>query len=168
MPRSPAGCRRQTPPSRHQGICRILQPSAATPGDWTEDSMGDPSPASPAEARKAPHGSRSSMDCTTTSGMLCEPGPSEQPRTGFSAGTGLRIGPTCGKGDGKDYQCGGTSTHLWRSCPAISGDAHMQRKQSRGFRAAKPLAEGYPGFFTGRWNSPRPAYCRPHMTQSLR
>jgi len=43
--------------SGSERIRRTYQLSTATPGDWAEDSRGDPTPASLAEARKAHHGS---------------------------------------------------------------------------------------------------------------
>jgi len=87
MPRSPVGCRGQAPSSRTQGIRRIPQPRTASPGDWSEDSGGDRTPASLAEARKAYHGSGPQWITPRLPACYVSLQPSKQSRTGFSAST---------------------------------------------------------------------------------
>ena len=92
MPRSPTGCRGQATSSRDQGIRGVFQPSAATPGDWTEDTRGDHSPTSLAEARKAHRSSRPQWIAPRLQACYVSLQPSEQPRTGFSASTPSLLG----------------------------------------------------------------------------
>jgi hypothetical protein len=92
MPRSPADCRGQATSSRDQGIRRVFQPSAATPGDWTEDTRGDHSPTSLAVARKAHRSSRPQWIAPRLQACYVSLQPSEQPRTGFSASTPSLLG----------------------------------------------------------------------------
>ena len=93
MPRSPAGCREQATSSGDQGIRRVFQPSAAAPGDWTEDSGGDPTPASLTEARKAHRGSGPQWIAPRLPACCVSPESPKQPRTRFSASTVIALGP---------------------------------------------------------------------------
>ena len=89
MPRSPAGCRGQATSLGNQGIRRILQPRTASPGDWPEDSGGDPTPAGLADASKAHHTSGPQWIAPRPQARCVSRVSPEQPRTGFSASTGL-------------------------------------------------------------------------------
>ena len=88
MPRSPAGCPGQATSFGSQGIRRVFQPSAATPGDWAGDSRGDRAASQPGRGEEGSSRFPSSMDCTTTAGALCEGGDPEQPRRGFRLAQG--------------------------------------------------------------------------------
>jgi len=120
MPRSSAGSRGQAPSSGDQGIRRVLQPSKATPGDWAEDSGGDLTPASLAEARKAHRRSRPQWIEPRLPACCVSLQPFEQLRTGFRLAQEVGAMATVAK----------RGIHIVR--PLLLGHAHNSWTRGRG------------------------------------